>query len=247
MLETDLSWGFLSHDLLKKCLGAAGWLSDWASAFGSGHDPGVLGSSPASGSPPRSLLLPLPVSLPLSLCLSWINNILKKKEMFGEESIKVAGRTGHGRERNQEACDFRQCPTLSLIPQGTWGFKFYLSLSPIYSLISQLLAWGHSFCFPISLSHYLRSLCPDITMVCFLTAHSSLLSCTVSKKPPWPPRLKEQLSLTLALFIDLTYFIFFLALIISLYKYRSLGLFHCRQGHCFIHYNTPEASTAPGT
>ena len=36
---------------LKLYLGAPGWLSGWAPAFGSGHDPGVLGSSPASGSP----------------------------------------------------------------------------------------------------------------------------------------------------------------------------------------------------
>ena len=30
--------------------GAPGWLSGWASAFGSGHDLRVPGSSPASGS-----------------------------------------------------------------------------------------------------------------------------------------------------------------------------------------------------
>ena len=41
--------------------GVPGWLSSWAAAFGSGHDPGVLGSSPASGSPQGSLLLPLPL------------------------------------------------------------------------------------------------------------------------------------------------------------------------------------------
>ena len=49
--------------------GAPGWLSGGASAFGSGHDPGVPGSSPTSGSLAGSLLLPLPVSLPLSVCL----------------------------------------------------------------------------------------------------------------------------------------------------------------------------------
>ena len=54
-----------------------GWLSGWASIFSSGHDPGVLESSPASGSL-WSLLLPPPISLPLSLCLSWINKIFKK-------------------------------------------------------------------------------------------------------------------------------------------------------------------------
>ena len=37
--------------LLKKtAVGAPGWLSGWVPAFGSGHDPGILGSSPASGS-----------------------------------------------------------------------------------------------------------------------------------------------------------------------------------------------------
>ena len=52
------------------------WLSGWASAFGSGRDPRVLGLNPVSGSlPPHpgSLLLPLPMSLPLCVCLSWIN------------------------------------------------------------------------------------------------------------------------------------------------------------------------------
>ena len=57
-----------------------GWLSGLVPAFGPGHDPGVLGSGPMSGSrhgasshvgfPAWSLLLPLPVSLPLSLSLS---------------------------------------------------------------------------------------------------------------------------------------------------------------------------------
>ena len=41
-----------------------------ASTLGSGRDPGVPGSSPASGVPAWSLLLPLPGSLPLSLCFS---------------------------------------------------------------------------------------------------------------------------------------------------------------------------------
>ena len=34
----------------KEYLGAPGWLSHKASAFGSGHDPSVLGLRPASGS-----------------------------------------------------------------------------------------------------------------------------------------------------------------------------------------------------
>ena len=45
-----------------------GWLGGWTSAFDSGHDPGVLVSSPASGSP-GSLLLPLPMSLLLYFSL----------------------------------------------------------------------------------------------------------------------------------------------------------------------------------
>ena len=52
-------------------------MAQWvkASAFGSGHDPGILGSSPASGSllsiEPASLPLSLPASLPAcDLCLS---------------------------------------------------------------------------------------------------------------------------------------------------------------------------------
>ena len=57
--------------------GIPGWLSGWASAFGSGRDPRVLGSSPASGSC-RESASPLPVSL--FLCLSWINKILKRQK-----------------------------------------------------------------------------------------------------------------------------------------------------------------------
>ena len=38
--------------ILKRIyLGVPGWLGSWASAFGSGHDPGVPGSSPTLGSP----------------------------------------------------------------------------------------------------------------------------------------------------------------------------------------------------
>ena len=45
--------------------GRLGGLSGWASAFGSGHEPGVPGWSPTAGFrlPAGSLLLPLPVSL----------------------------------------------------------------------------------------------------------------------------------------------------------------------------------------
>ena len=45
--------------------GTPGWLSNWVSAFGSGHDPGVLGLSPASG-----CLWGVHFSLCLCLCLS---------------------------------------------------------------------------------------------------------------------------------------------------------------------------------
>ena len=53
--------------------GCLGGTAVKASAFGSGRDPGVLGSSPTSGSSTRSLLLPLPLPLlvfPLSLAVS---------------------------------------------------------------------------------------------------------------------------------------------------------------------------------
>ena len=49
--------------------GIPGWRSGLAPAFGPGRDPGDPGLSPTSGSHARSLLLPLPVSLPLSLSL----------------------------------------------------------------------------------------------------------------------------------------------------------------------------------
>ena len=60
--------------------GATGWLSGWASAFGSGHDPGVLGSSPASGSL-QGTRFSLSLCLCLSLCVSheWIKSLKRKK------------------------------------------------------------------------------------------------------------------------------------------------------------------------
>ena len=64
-------------------VGAPGWLSDWASAFGPGRDPGVLGLSPTSGSPERACF-----SLFLSLCLSWIDKkILKRRKKKRNQSI----------------------------------------------------------------------------------------------------------------------------------------------------------------
>ena len=59
-----------SFSLEKMGLGIPGWRSGLALAFGPGRDPGDPGSNPTSGSPGAwSLLLPLPVSLPLSLSL----------------------------------------------------------------------------------------------------------------------------------------------------------------------------------
>ena len=66
----------------KPMVGAPGWLSDWASAFGSGCDCRVLGSSSTSGSRQGACF-----SLCLCLCLSlwvsheWINKILKLKKI----------------------------------------------------------------------------------------------------------------------------------------------------------------------
>ena len=52
----------------QKVMDWGAWVSQWvkASAFGSGHDPRVLGLSPASG----SLLSREPASSSLSACLS---------------------------------------------------------------------------------------------------------------------------------------------------------------------------------
>ena len=49
--------------------GTPGWLSGWASPFGSGHDPGVLRSSPASSSP-QGACFSLCLCLPLCVCLT---------------------------------------------------------------------------------------------------------------------------------------------------------------------------------
>ena len=57
----------------------SGRLSGWASAFGSGHDPRVPGSSPTSGSLHGACFSLGLYLLPPSLCLSWINKILKIK------------------------------------------------------------------------------------------------------------------------------------------------------------------------
>ena len=52
--------------------GMPGWLRGWASAFGSGHDPGVLGSSPTWGSL-HGACFSLCLCLCLSLSMSFMN------------------------------------------------------------------------------------------------------------------------------------------------------------------------------
>ena len=60
-----------------KISGAPGWLRGWASAFGSGCDPGVLGSSSTSGSL-WGACFSLCLSLPLSVSLNYF--FLKKEK-----------------------------------------------------------------------------------------------------------------------------------------------------------------------
>ena len=60
-----------SHAFKNLGSGMPGWFSGWASAFSSGHDPGVPGSSPPSGSL-WGVFFSLCLCLWL-LCLSWIN------------------------------------------------------------------------------------------------------------------------------------------------------------------------------
>ena len=55
--------------LFKRERGAPGWLSGGAPAFGPGRDPGVLGSSPASGFP-QGACFSLCLCLCLPLCVS---------------------------------------------------------------------------------------------------------------------------------------------------------------------------------
>ena len=62
--------------LYETCFGGAWVAHGWVSAFGSGRDPGVLESSPASGS-----LWGACFSLSPCLCLSFMNK-LKKKKLF---------------------------------------------------------------------------------------------------------------------------------------------------------------------
>ena len=70
----NVSWNKNAYFLQTGRFGEAGWLRGWASAFSSGRDPRVLGSSPTLG----FLLREEPASpsawvSALSVCLSWIN------------------------------------------------------------------------------------------------------------------------------------------------------------------------------
>lgn len=96
-------------------------------------------------------------------------------------------RGDHPRNRENRARKLKQPVISGSVPPLAWPLRghvactFYLSLLSTHSLTSQLLAWGHSSCcaFPVSLFYHLRSLCLEITTVCFLTACSSLLSCSL--------------------------------------------------------------------
>ena len=70
VIDTAETFGNCCPGLQKNSRGGALTLTRGPTGTGSGRDPGVLGSSPASGSPTGSLLLLLPMSLPLSVCLS---------------------------------------------------------------------------------------------------------------------------------------------------------------------------------
>ena len=67
LLVISVCQSLVRHKAIKSSSGGA-WVAQWvkASAFGSGCDPRVLGSSPASG----SLLGREPASLSLSACLA---------------------------------------------------------------------------------------------------------------------------------------------------------------------------------
>ena len=59
-------------------MGAPGWHSGWASAFGSGRDPGVMRSIGTSGFSAGSMLLPVPLPL-LVFPLRWLSLSLSIK------------------------------------------------------------------------------------------------------------------------------------------------------------------------
>ena len=65
-----------NHTLHKCLTRASGWFIGWASAFSSGCNPGVPGSSPASGSP-KGACFSLYLCLCFSLCVSFMNKKIK--------------------------------------------------------------------------------------------------------------------------------------------------------------------------
>ena len=122
-------------------------------------------------------------------------------------------------EQNMEVEEAKRCVISGSVPASVWSlrvhveYKFYLSLSPTKQVSWTFILLHHcSWCtFPISLSLYLRCLCPDD-----LLPHWPLISAlmlTPSQRPPRPPCPKEQLFLfpILALFMyfNLFYLFFF--------------------------------------
>ena len=72
-LRVQKHWGQARILIRNGWFGSPGWFNGWASFFSSGHDPGVLGSSPASA-PCRKPASPSAcVSPSLCVCLLWIN------------------------------------------------------------------------------------------------------------------------------------------------------------------------------
>ena len=92
-------------------MGHLGGSVGYASAFGSGHDPRALGSSPASGSMLRgSLLVPLPLLLSPSAALARAHSVIK--------SLKI---------------------NLQCICTSLHSFFFSLALTSTFSMLYQLL------------------------------------------------------------------------------------------------------------
>ena len=78
--EYVLPWQKLTHKIWH--VGTPGWLGGWASAFGSGRDPGVLGLSPTSGSP-RGTRFSFCIYVSASLCVSLVNKEMKSLKKIG--------------------------------------------------------------------------------------------------------------------------------------------------------------------
>ena len=72
-LENELKFIFIKNEMILGRVGGTAVKCLPSAQGGSGRDPGVMGSSPTSGSSAVSLLLPLPLPLlvfPLSLAVS---------------------------------------------------------------------------------------------------------------------------------------------------------------------------------